>query len=293
MGDFNLTTKNKHLEELLNLFNLRSLISSPVCFQSTSPCIYLILTNQEDLSSNSNTCEAGISDHHHLVSVMLNKKISKGITKALFYRDYKKFEQNKFAKDLTHQLQNTKNPSYNKFEKVFFAVSDNHVPLKKKQLRFNHSPFTTKALRKFVMTPSRLKNINKKRSYDNWDKYKKKRNFCVKLLCKTKQNYFSNIDIKSASHTKKLWKTIRTYFSNKGLNSNKILLSEKGRLIKDLIAIATTYMNDYFLNIKQTIGLKQFQFDHANDLLEYHTSIIKIKSNLSNVSDKFDLKNSA
>ena len=115
MGDFNLTTKNKHLEELLNLFNLRSLISSPVCFQSTSPCIYLILTNQEDLSSNSNTCEAGISDHHHLVSVMLNKKISKGITKALFYRDYKKFEQNKFAKDLTHQLQNTKNPSYNKF----------------------------------------------------------------------------------------------------------------------------------------------------------------------------------
>ena len=146
-------------------------------FSVHSPCIYLILTNQEDLSSNSNTCEVGIPDHHHLVSVMLNKKISKGITKALFYRDYKKFEQNKFAKDLTHQLQNTKNLSYNKFEKVFFAVSDNHVPLKKKQLRFNHSPFMTKALRKFVMTPSRLKNINKKRSYDNWDKYKTKEIF--------------------------------------------------------------------------------------------------------------------
>ena len=111
----------------------------------------------------------------------------------------------------------------------------------------------------------------------------------MKLLCKTKQNYFSNI----ASHTKKLWKRIRPYFSNKGLNSNKILLPEKGRLIKDLIAIATTYMNDYFLNIKQTIGLKQFQFDHANNLLEYHTSIIKIKSNLANVSDKFDFKKSA
>ena len=61
----------------------------------------------------------------------------------------------------------------------------------------------TKALRKAIMTRSRLKNIyNKKRSYDNWDKYKKQRNFCVKLLRKTKQDYFNNIDIKSASDTK-------------------------------------------------------------------------------------------
>ena len=105
MGDFNLTIENKHLEELLNLFNLKSLISSPTCFQSTNPrCIDLILTNQEDLFSNSNTCEVGISDHHHLVSTMLNKTISEGSTKTLFYRDYKKFEENKFAKDLTHEL---------------------------------------------------------------------------------------------------------------------------------------------------------------------------------------------
>ena len=107
----------------------------------------------------------------------------------------------------------------------------------------------TKALRKAIMTRSRLKNIyNKKRSYENWDKYKKQRNFCVKLLRKTKQDYFNNIDIKSVSDTKKFWKTIKPYFSNKGLNSNKIFLSEKGRLMKDLVAIATT-MNDYFVNI--------------------------------------------
>ena len=148
----------------------------------------------------------------------------------------------------------------------------------------------TKALRKAIMTRSRLKNIyNKKRSYDNWDKYKKQRNFCMKLLRKTKQDYFNNIDIKNVSNTKKFWKTIKTYFSNKGLNSNKIFLSETGRLTKDPVAIATT-MNDYFVNIAQTIGLKQFQFDDANNLFEDHTSIIRIKSNLDNVTDKFDFK---
>ena len=140
------------------------------------------------------------------------------------------------------------------------------------------------------MARSRLKNIyNKKLSYDNWDIYKKQRNFCVELLCKTKQDYFNNIDIKNVNDRKNFWKMIKTYFSNKGLNSNKTFLSEKGSPIKDPVAIAAT-MNDYFVNITQTIELKQFQSDHANNLSEDHTSIISIKPNLDNVSDKFDLK---
>ena len=53
-----------------------------------------------------------------------------------------------------------------------------------------------KALRKAKMTRSRLKNrYNKKRSYDNWDKYKKQINFRVKHLRKTKQDYNNNIGI--------------------------------------------------------------------------------------------------
>ena len=111
----------------------------------------------------------------------------------------------------------------------------------------------------------------------------------MKILRKTKQDYFSNIDIKSVSDTKKFWKTIKPYFSNKGLNPNKIFLSENGRLIKGPVAIDTT-MNAYFVNITQTVGLKQFQFDHLNNLFEDHTSIIRIQFNLDNISDKFDFK---
>ena len=76
MRDLNLIIENKLLEKLLNLFNLKSLISSPTCFQSTNPTsIDLILTNQEDLLCNSNVCEVGMPDHRRLVSTMLNKKI--------------------------------------------------------------------------------------------------------------------------------------------------------------------------------------------------------------------------
>ena len=78
---------------------------------------------------------------------------------------------------------------------------------------------------------------------------------------------------------------IKAYFSNKGLKCNKIFLSGKGRLIKDPVAVATA-TNDYFVNIAQTMGLKEFQFDHASNLFENHRSMIRIKSNLDNISDK-------
>ena len=85
----------------------------------------------------------------------------------------------------------------------------------------------------------------------------KKQFFPLNSFAKTKQAYLNNFDIKSVSKTKKCWKIIKPYFSNKGLDSNKTFFSEKGRLTKDPATVATT-MNDYFANIIQTIGLKQF-----------------------------------
>ena len=53
--------------------------------------------------------------------------------------------------------------------------------------------------------------------------------------------------------------------------------------------IATT-INAYFVNTTETIGLKQFQLDQLSNLFEINTSITRIKSNLDNVSDKYDFK---
>ena len=50
-------------------------------------------------------------------------------------------------------------------------------------------------------------------SVENWDSYKKQRNFCVKVFCQTKEKHFSDINVKSISDNKKFWKTIKTIFS--------------------------------------------------------------------------------
>ena len=56
---------------------------------------------------------------------------------------------------------------------------------------------------------------------------------------------------------KKFWKIIKRFFSNKGLNSNKLILREEDVLIitdeKDL----TTLMNKYFVNITADLDLKR------------------------------------
>ena len=58
-------------------------------------------------------------------------------------------------------------------------------------------------------------------------------NFCLNLLRKTKNDYFQNFNIRDWMDNKMFWKTIKLYFSKKGLNSNKFFLKEKGNLVSN------------------------------------------------------------
>ena len=92
----------------------------------------------------------------------------------------------------------------------------------------------TKELRKAITKRSQLKNRhNKNHYYENWYLYKKQKNFCVSLLRKTKRNHFKNLKIQDITDNKKFWKTIQSYFSDKGYNQTKIAIVEKDSIITD------------------------------------------------------------
>ena len=106
-----------------------------------------------------------------------------------------------------------------------------------------------KTLRKAIILRSNLKNTYlKKRNNTNWSNYKKQRNFCTNLLRTTKKEYFSKLNIKEISDNKKFWKIVKPFFSDKGLNSGKMLLSENDQIISDGSSIAEI-MNNYFINV--------------------------------------------
>ena len=68
----------------------------------------------------------------------------------------------------------------------------------------------------------------------------------MNLLRKTKKDYFQNLK-RHLSDNKKFWKTIKLYFTNKGLNLYKRLLKEKGNLVSNKKQL-TTLMNSFFIN---------------------------------------------
>ena len=191
LGDFNMTTENSKLQDLMDAFCLENLIKEPTCFKSTVPTtIDLIVTNQKSLFMKSSAYESGLSDIHKLTTTILRKSITKGNQRNILYRDYKLFDQKKFEDQLRSQLASIKAVDYSQFHEIFLKTLDATAPIKKKILRFNHNPFMSKALRKAVMVRSKLKNkYNKNRTGENWDTYKKQRNFCVNLLRKTKKDY--------------------------------------------------------------------------------------------------------
>ena len=144
----------------------------------------------------------------------------------------------------------------------------------------------SKALRKAIMVRSKLKNkYNKNRTEENWDSYKKQRNFCVNLLRKTKKDYFNDLNIKNITDNKAFWKTIKPYFSNKGLNSSSLILSEKNKIVTNDQDIANI-MNNYFTGITSHLNLKPDQINHSENLaniienFKNHESIQRI--NLDN-----------
>ena len=126
-----------------------------------------------------------------------------------------------------------------------------------KILRYNNNPFMNKALRKAIMTRSRLKNkSNKNSSAKNWNSYKKQRNFCLKLLRQTKEKYYNNINIKKVSDNKTFWKSVKPLFSKKDLNSNN---NDDGKI--------ATIMNRYFTNITKYINFKANKISHREELV--------------------------
>ena len=262
---------------------LECLTKKPTCFQSKNPsCTDLILKNKKYLSRNSNVLEVRISDHQSFIITALKSRLVEGNVKTKLYRDYREFNMDNFKAELDDKLKSCIVTEYSNFQKTFIQVLSYHAPAKKKNVRFNNSPFMTKTLRKAIMHRSRLKIYIRKRNDKNWEKYQKQRNFCVDLLRKTKTEYFKNLHVKDLSENRKFWKTIKPYLSNKGVNSNKLLLTKKGNLVRDERELGTV-MNNFFINITKDLELKKDSKGKRNNLedilkaFESHLSIGKIK----------------
>ena len=89
-----------------------------------------------------------------------------------------------------------------------------------------------KQLRKTIMTRTRL--LNKLRKFNcpgNQLTYKRQRNYCLKLLKRSKKDFYNNLKVKQVTDNKDFWKTIKPNFTDKVLKDEKIVLVEDDKVI--------------------------------------------------------------
>ena len=70
------------------------------------------------------------------------------------------------------------------------------------------------------------------------------------------QQNFLKRNIKDLADNKKFWKTIKHFFSNKGLNSNKLMLGEKVVVVAGEKALVTL-VKIYFVSVTVNLDLKR------------------------------------
>ena len=289
MGDFNCEVGDSAIKAFMDTYTLVNLIKNPTCHKSDSPpCIDLILTNCKSHFQNTTNVETGLSDFHVMILSILKGDFIKRGPKIITYRDYKQFDIPSFRSEISNpQILNCRD--YGNIDILVKSLLNKYAPIKRKYVRANDGPFTTKELRKAIMHRSKLKNTyNKNKNDESHKAYKRQRNRCVKLLRNAKNSYFRNIDLSNLTDNRKFWKAIKPVFADKIQTAPSITLEENGELISDDRKIAEL-CNNYFLNITQDLGIQEDfahisitngvsdPIDKAIEKYKNHPSILKIK----------------
>ena len=144
-----------------------------------------------------------------------------------------------------------------------------------------------KKLRKAIMTRTRL--LNKLRKFncpENQLAYKRQRNYCAKLLKRSKKDFYNNLKVKKVTDNKDFWKTIKPNFTDKVLKDEKIVLVEGDKVITPETDLAKMF-KDHFENIVESFHIERpckvdFDREPVVDAIKnfsQHTSILKINEN--------------
>ena len=263
MGDFNADEKSQNISNFMESYNLKNIVKEPACFKSDRPkTIDLVLTNRTSNFQNTTSIETGLSDFHCMITTVVKGGFIKRGPKIINYRKYRKFDINRFRKDLRdsllRQYQEASN-NYDVFDAIVLSVLNKHAPIKQKFISANDGPFMTKALRKAIMNRTRLRNkYNKDRTDDNRKAFKSQRNLCLKLLREAKQTYYKNLDPKNLHDNQKFWKTVKPLFSGTIRNSSSVTLLKNNAKISNNKSVAEIF-SDYFINVTSSLGLEEIE----------------------------------
>ena len=123
----------------------------------------------------------------------------------------------------------------------------------------------------------------------------------MKLLRKTKKEFYNNLNVKYITENKLFWKTVKPSFTDKTLKDERITLVENNKVVSDESELVEIFTK-YFGNIVQNLGTDGLTNNSSNndavtirqaiEKHQNHPSIKVIRENIDTTNTfSFDLIN--
>lgn len=215
-GDVNIDLlSNGILVNSLEAYGLEQLINEPtrICGRSMTLLDPIFITNPEYVLSSGVMDASNVSDHN-LVHCELSFRSSVTEPKIHYYRDFKNFDVTLFQQDLVQESFNDIFAINNIDEKVDFfsglirSVFERHAPLKASRVTKKHAPWLTFPVKMMMKErDSALAKFKISKTPDDWDCYKKIRNFTLSSIRREKKAYYDGIF--RARDSRLLWNSLR------------------------------------------------------------------------------------
>ena len=131
-----------------------------------------------------------------------------------------------------------------------------YAPLKKKFVRANEVTYMSKAPKKAFADRSRLENqYYKNRSDERLRAYKKQKNVCNRLYRKERKLYYTNLNPKEITDSRKFWKTVKHFLSDRGAGKTGIILVEGDEIIQGDSEVAKV-LSDFFSSAVKSLDVE-------------------------------------
>ena len=161
-------------------------------------------------------------------------------------------------------------------ERLLADVIDEHAPIKERVSKVKKPAFMKGELRRAIYKKRMCFNkYQKYKTPQNWELYRKQRNFVTKLKKASMRHYFYE-RCAGGPRSKYFWPTIKPFLSKKGSGGgSEIILGENEKMVSSQSEVSEVF-NEFFVNVAKDIG--NTSKDYNPDLSD-HPSIQKIKEN--------------
>ena len=200
-----------------------------------------------------------LSDFHAIILSAVTSGFVKRGPQIKISREYKSYKSNIFIYDIVANALPCvpQKLDYSSFEEHINSILQKHKPFKKKYVRANNGAFMNKKLRKAIMHRSKLRNrYNKNKTVENFNAYKTQRNRSVKILRKTKRDYYRNQGLKDLTDCRKFWKTVKTVLTDTVQVCQSVALVENDEFLSEDLVIAEIF-NHYFTTITKEVEIRE------------------------------------